>query len=509
MTAAADLGVPRAEAHQPVSATPASSHARTGRAILSFLGATGTVTGSTFLIDHDVVLTHAHLDHCAYLPALVREGFTGPVWCTHGTAALAAIVLRDSAHLFERDAEDARAGGWSKHDSPLPLYTSADVERAVSLLHPVAYDSPPRTGPGLELLLCRAGHILGSASVLLRAGDARVLFSGDLGRPHHDLPLPRADPPATDVVVVVVESTYGNRIHHPADPSHPVLAQAIGETVGRGGSVLIPAFAIDRTELVIHTLRHLMTAGDIPAVPVYLDSPMALAALAVYRGQDLGGELRSHVPQSVLDWSSLRLARSAEESKALNNPGRPCIVVSASGKASGGRVVHHLRSMLPHRRNTIVLTGYQAVGNRGRDLQDGARALKMMGGYVPVRAQIVTDDGFSVHADAGEIVDWLGKLPAPTDDRLRGPRRATGDTRPGRPRHRRAGLVCRRATPRGTGRAAMTNGRNPAHHRSPKDLPVDRTMREIAGGGHEIGDCVRVDVGQHRACGAGSRCWPG
>lgn len=412
---------------------------------LTFLGATGTVTGSKFLIDHgdartmvdcglyqgerkwrrlnwgpaparassiqNVVLTHAHLDHCGYLPALVREGFTGPVWCTEGTAALAAIVLRDSAHLLERDADDARQGGWSKHDPPLPLYTSADAERAISLLRPITYDTPVALAPDLEVHLTRAGHILGSASALLRAGQARVLFSGDLGRPQHELLLPRADPPATDVVVV--ESTYGDRAHPPTDPAHPVLAQAIRETVGRGGSVLIPAFAIDRTELVIHALRQLMERGDIPAVPVYLDSPMALAALEVYRNPSLAGELRPDTPQPPLDWSGLRLARSAEESKALNNPGRPCIIVSASGMASGGRVIHHLRWMLPHRQNTVVLTGYQAVGTRGRDLQEGARALKMMGGYVPVRAQVVTDDGFSVHADAGEVIDWLRRLPTP------------------------------------------------------------------------------------------------
>lgn len=413
--------------------------------VLTFLGAAGTVTGSKFLVDHggsrtmvdcglyqgerkwrrlnwgpapvdacsvqDVLLTHAHLDHCGYLPALVRAGFTGKVWCTEGTAALAAIVLRDSAHLLERDADDARQGGWSKHDPPLPLYTSDDAERAISLLHPVAYDTPTPLAPELEMLLTRAGHILGSASVLLRAGDARVLFSGDLGRPQHELLLPRADPPASDVVVV--ESTYGDRAHPPADPSHPGLAHAIRETVGRGGSVLIPAFAIDRTELVIHTLRRLMDSGDIPAVPIYLDSPMALAALEVYRRPGLAGELRPDIPQPPLDWSSLRLARTVEESKALNNPGRPCIIVSASGMLSGGRVIHHLREMLPHRRNTIVLTGYQAVGTRGRDLQEGARALKMMGGYVPVRAQIVTDDGFSVHADASEVLNWLRKLPSP------------------------------------------------------------------------------------------------
>lgn len=444
---ASNFSPARSETDQPVSGTPASSRARTAPTILTFVGAAGTVTGSKFLIDHggsramvdcglyqgerkwrrknwepspvrassiqDVVLTHAHLDHCGYLPALARQGFTGPVWCTEGTAALAEIILRDSAHLLERDADDARAGGWSKHDPPLPLYTSADAERAISLLRPVAYDTPTPLAPELELSLSRAGHILGSASALLWVGDARVLFSGDLGRPQHDLLLPRADPPGADVVVV--ESTYGDRDHPPADPAHPVMAQAIRETIGRGGSVIIPAFAIDRTELVLHTLRHLMDSGDIPSVPVYLDSPMALAALEVYRSPGLADELRPDIPQPPLDWSSLRLARSAEESKALNNPGRPCIIVSASGMASGGRVIHHLRWMLPHRRNTVILTGYQAVGTRGRDLQEGARALKMMGGYVPVRAQVVTDDGFSVHSDASETVAWLRNLPTPPE----------------------------------------------------------------------------------------------
>jgi metallo-beta-lactamase family protein len=417
-------------------------------ATLTFLGATGTVTGSKFLLESegrrtmvdcglyqgestwrrlnwkplpvdpesisDVVLTHAHLDHCGHLPALVRGGFAGPTWCTHGTAALASIVLRDSAHLQEEDAENARLGGFSRHDPPRPLYDAADAETAISSFKPVDYHQHCDLDSGVGLTLSRAGHILGSATALVTIGAGSVLFSGDLGRIRHPLLLPREAPPAARTIIV--ESTYGDRTH-PADGdiAHKILADTIRRTVRRGGSVLIPAFAVDRTELVLHALSQLTASGDIPALPVYVDSPMALAALDVYRSASMREELRPDLPARLVDLPNLHTAHTAQESMLLNEPQTPSIIISASGMATGGRVVHHLQHLLPDRRNTVVLTGYQAVGTRGRLLAEGATELKMYGGYVPVRAEVVVDHGFSVHADSTELLAWLRELPTPPE----------------------------------------------------------------------------------------------
>jgi metallo-beta-lactamase family protein len=414
-------------------------------ATLTFLGAAGTVTGSKFLLEQDgrrslvdcglyqgertwrrlnwqalpvsagsisdVVLTHAHLDHCGHLPALVREGFIGPTWCTPGTAALAAIVLRDSAYLQEEDAENARLWGFSRHDPPRPLYNAADAEKAITSFKPLDYHQHCALQSGAHLSFSRAGHILGSACALVTIGGGTVLFSGDLGRTRHPLLLAREAPPAARTVVI--ESTYGDRAH-PADGafSHEILAAAICRTVERGGSVLIPAFAVDRTELVLHALSQLAAAGEIPAIPVYVDSPMALAALDVYRSHSVGKDLRPGLPARLVDLPDLHTAHSAEESMRLNEPRTPSIIISASGMATGGRVVHHLMHLLPDPRHTVILTGYQALGTRGRALAEGATVLKMFGRYVPVRAEVVFDHGFSVHADATELLSWLQSLPA-------------------------------------------------------------------------------------------------
>lgn len=408
---------------------------------LTFLGGTGTVTGSRFLVEHGsrrllvecglyqglrdlrrqnwqpfgvdassldtVVITHAHLDHSGYLPRLVREGFRGPVLCTPDTAELVAIVLRDSAHLQEEDAAYAQRAGYSKHHPPLPLYDSADAEKAIALLSPVPFDQQAPVDGG-SVVLRPAGHILGSATALVEVGGRRVLFSGDLGRPTHPLLRPPAAPPATDTVVV--ESTYGNRTHPPADLA--VLAGAVRRTVRRGGVVLVPAFAVDRTEVVLVALDRLRQAGDIPAVPVFVDSPMALESLRVYRCALREGrpDVRPDV-RGALDLGDVLEVRSPEESAELNEPRFPCIVVSASGMATGGRVVHHLRHQLPDSRNTVILTGFQAAGTRGRDLLDGARQLKMHGRYVPVRAEVVDVPDFTCHADADELVAWLRRVP--------------------------------------------------------------------------------------------------
>ena len=411
---------------------------------LTFLGGAETVTGSKFLLEHEgtramvdcglfqgerrwrrqnweplelepagiahVMLTHCHLDHCGYLPALVRAGYDGPIWMSEGTQALTEIVLRDSALLQERDAEDARRDGYSRHDPPLPLYTAADAEQAIRQFRTLRFDDDVELAGDVGVRLTRAGHVLGSASVSVRLGGADVLFSGDLGRASHPLLRPRAVPPAARTVVV--ESTYGDRTHlEPQGEPHAALADVVRRTVRRGGSVLIPAFAVDRTELVLLVLSELMRDGRIPEVPVFVDSPMALAVLDVYRRPETRSELRDGVVPELVHLPHLEAARTPEESMRLNDPRMPCIIISASGMATGGRVVHHLRHLLPDRRNAVVLTGYQAVGTRGRALIDGAHEIKMHGRYLPVRAEIVQDEEFSVHADADELMQWLRSLP--------------------------------------------------------------------------------------------------
>jgi metallo-beta-lactamase family protein len=415
---------------------------------LTFLGAVGTVTGSRFLVEgadgrvlvdaglyqgvaelrrrnwapsdvdpaglDAVVVTHAHLDHCGYLPKLVKDGFTGPIVCTPQTAELVAIVLRDSAHLQEEDAAYANSEGFSRHRPALPLYDRDDVERTLPLLAPVDYLERRVLAHGMAVTLRPAGHILGSSTATLEVDGVRVLFSGDLGRPHHPLLLPPADPPDADVIVV--ESTYGAREH--PEPDDDLLADTVRRTAGRGGTVLIPAFAVDRTELVLLELERLRKAGRIPDLPVYVDSPMALAALDVYRHATRagGGHVRPDLHRADLfDLPMVHRVREAGESMELNKPDYPCIVVSASGMATGGRVVHHLRHQLPDQRNTVVLTGYQAEGTRGQQLLNGARQVKMHGRYVPVRAEIVQVADFSVHADASELVAWLGRAPRTPD----------------------------------------------------------------------------------------------
>jgi metallo-beta-lactamase family protein len=420
------------------------------RPTVTVLGAAGTVTGSKFLVQAPpgasgrrarvlvdaglyqglrelrrrnwaafpvppasldaVLLTHAHLDHCGYLPALRRGGFTGPVLCTAATAELVAIVLRDSAHLQEEDARYAAEHGTSRHARPRPLYDDDDVEETLPLLRPVPFGEPVQVVPGVTATFRRAGHVLGSASVLLEAAGRRLLVSGDLGRPHHPVLLPPE--PAPHAHTVLVESTYGDR-HHEATEGR--LVEAVRSTLARGGTVLVPAFAVDRTEIVLHVLREAVLRGELPQVPVYVDSPMALAALEVYRRalhegvgagpSDVRPELRDGC--DPFDPGDLREVHDVRGSIALNAPGFPCVVVSASGMGTGGRVVHHLAEQLPDPRNTVVLVGFQAEGTRGRRLLDGERALKMLGRYVPVRAEVVDVPDFSVHADADELLEWL------------------------------------------------------------------------------------------------------
>ena len=415
---------------------------------LTFVGGAGTVTGSKYLITHDqrrflvdagvfqgerelrdlnwrpfpvppasistILITHAHTDHVGYLAVLVRDGFDGDVLATAATCELAAIVLRDSAFLAERDAEHAASHGYSRHDPPLPLFTSADVERTLGHFVDVDYDSDVDLGGGVTARWTRAGHILGSASIRVETPDSSILFSGDLGRATHPVLRSREIPPGADTVLV--ESTYGAREHlEPSGPEHEPLADLIRRTARRGGSVLIPAFAVDRTEVVLQALTGLLRDGRIPELPVYVNSPMALAALHVYRDPRHATELRPDLDvASFVDLPRLQEVRTTEESIALNHPKMPSIIISSSGMATGGRVLHHLEHLLPEGRNAVVLAGYQASGTRGRALLDGATHLKMHGRQIAVRAEVLSDEEFSVHADASELLDWLAALtPAP------------------------------------------------------------------------------------------------
>ncbi len=410
---------------------------------LTALGGAGTVTGSRFLLASGsrrvlvdcglfqgtrelrqrnwepfaidpskldaVVVTHAHLDHCGYLPRLARAGFRGPVHVTHDTGRLMAVVLPDSARLLEEEAGHANEYGHSRHDPALPLYTESDAWDALDLLVSTPFSESVTIADDVNLRFEQAGHILGSASAHLTLdGAIEIVFSGDLGRANH----PLLEPPDPVGVAdwVVVESTYGDRSHTEEDPVEE-FAAVIARTVDRNGTVIVPAFAVDRTEVILFHLRRLSAAGRLPDVPVYVDSPMALDALAIYRSaikegaSDLRGGIRADA--QVFDIPRLEAIRDTESSKRISGLTSPSIIIAGSGMASGGRVLHHLDRCLPDPRHSVVLVGFQAVGSRGRQLVDGADAVKIHGHYVRVRAEICDLGGFSVHADADDLLEWL------------------------------------------------------------------------------------------------------
>lgn len=413
--------------------------------IVRFLGGAGSVTGSKFLIGAGddrvlvdcglfqggkelrlrnwarfpvspasidaVVLTHAHLDHVGHLPMLVREGFRGVVTSTVGTRALAGIVLPDAGRLQEREADQANRLGYSRHHPAQPLYTERDAERAIERVRTARFDERIEVAGDISVRFRPAGHILGSASIEVVTPDATVLFTGDLGRPEH--PVLRAPAPPVAADAIVLESTYGDRGHQNDD----VVARfgaAIARTASRGGIVVIPAFAVDRTEVVLYHLRRLMQHGIVPRLPVYADSPMALTALDVYRRALVAGDpqFRADLGPDPFDIGNLIQARSVEESEALNDIRDPAIIVSASGMATGGRVLYHLARLLPDARNTVILPGFQVDGTRGRALAAGAQALKIHGRYVRLRAEVVYLPGLSAHADADDMLSWLGQTPS-------------------------------------------------------------------------------------------------
>jgi metallo-beta-lactamase family protein len=350
---------------------------------------------------------------------LVRDGFAGPVFASQGTAALAGIVLPDCGHLQEEEADYANRRGFSKHRPALPLYTEQDAQHALERIDGRRFGEEVEVAPGVHVTFRPAGHILGSSVVSVRLadhGDRTVVFSGDLGRDHH----PVLEPPAPigRAEVVVVESTYGNR-HHDDATGLTRFADTIRDTLRRGGTVLIPAFAVDRTEVVLFRLRELVASGEVPSVPVFVDSPMALRALRTYReaiaagAADIDPALGG--PDDPFDPGHLVEIHDVEESKALARNDFPSIIVSASGMATGGRVLHHLARLLPDRRNAVILPGYQAAGTRGRLLAEGATELKLLGRYVRVRARVVALGSFSIHADADELVRWVATASPPPE----------------------------------------------------------------------------------------------
>jgi len=369
----------------------------------------------TFPVDpstiQSVILSHAHLDHCGYLPALVRHGFAGPVHCSPNTAELVPIILRDSARLQAEDTAWARKKGFSRHAAPESLYGIEDAERAISMLRPVEFGVGFHPAEGVTASLAHGGHILGSSTVTITdtTRDRTVVFSGDLGRGNHPLLSPPAPP--CDADAIVVESTYGNREHDDVEAEMDEMAAAITRTLKRGGTVLIPAFAVDRTEVLLAALRGLQDQQRIPVVPIHVDSPMALAGLRVYVTAIQNGdpELNSAIVAEgpdAIDLPNLHEATTPQQSMALDQGGAR-IIVSASGMGSGGRVTHHLKALLPDRDNAVLLVGFQATGTPGRMLLEGAHEIKIHGKYVPVRAEIVEIEAFSVHADASELIDWL------------------------------------------------------------------------------------------------------
>jgi metallo-beta-lactamase family protein len=429
-------------------------------AYLQFLGAAGTVTGSKHLINTSgdgagkdglqvlidcgmfqgqkewrlrnwqdtpvpareieaVILTHAHLDHCGWIPRLVKEGFHGAIYATPPTIDLCSVVLPDSGHLQEEEARYHNKKGTSKHKPALPLYTREEAEDSLKLFQPVEFHQMRELSAGLSFRLVPAGHILGSAmvEVLLRESGAtrKLLFTGDVGR----VPLQSTAPgrvvhagpePGEDPRLLVMESTYGNRVHPPEDV-RPELAKLITDTVHRGGSIVVPAFAVERTQKFIFMLKELMETGQAPRIPVFVDSPMAIRAVEIFMKHvsEFNQEACALIDKfgSPMNWQGFDFAAKQEESRAINEVRYPCIIVSSSGMVTGGRVLHHLMLRLPDPRNQVIFIGFQAPGTRGATIKSGARSVRIFSQEVAIRAQIAALEQFSDHADTQELLRWL------------------------------------------------------------------------------------------------------
>lgn len=432
-------------------------------AYIQFLGAAGTVTGSKHLVNTSsdsaggfqmlidcgmfqgakewrernwqptpvpareidaVILTHAHLDHCGWIPRLVREGFHGPIYATPSTIDLCGIILPDSGHLQEEDANFYNRHNKSKHHPALPLYTLAEAEASLKYFSPVDFEETRHLSPEVSFRFARAAHILGSSMVELTLNvngqSRRLLFTGDIGRVRNNNSAPgkvvRSGPTEGETAdVLVMESTYGNR-QHPTDDPRPKLAEIIRQTVQRGGSVIVPAFAVERTQKFVFMLKDLMESGQLPRIPVYCDSPMAIKAVEVFlkHKEECTDETCRLIKQygSPLQWPGFTFASTSEESKKINATNFPSIIVSSSGMVTGGRILHHLMQRLPDPKNTVIFIGFQAPGTRGFTIKSGAPEVRIFGETVPIRAQIATLEQFSDHADTPELLEWLHTFPS-------------------------------------------------------------------------------------------------
>ena len=422
---------------------------------LTFLGAAGCVTGSKYLVEAAgkrllvdcglfqgsnelkdrnwkplpvdpkaidyAVLTHAHLDHTGWLPVLVKDGYRGAIFANPATIELTEILLKDSAHLQQEDTEHAKSKKYSRHAEPQSLYTPDDVDPVLKQLKTMPRSGGSDISPEFHVSSFDAGHILGSSSLELTITEGGkkivVVFSGDIGRYGQPI-LKEPATPLSKADVLICESTYGDREHQEGDPAE-LLAQTVNRVVKRGGSIVIPAFAIGRTQTFMYYLRQLEDQQRIPRLPVYVDSPMALSATDLYVKHKEDHDLEfvreegSDGKGDPLNVHEFHLTRLAEESKAINNVKTPCIIISASGMVSGGRVLHHMVQRLPDAKNAVILAGFQAEGTRGRALQEGAKTLSIFGQAVPVCAEIVEMGQFSAHAGKSELLRWLNALPAP------------------------------------------------------------------------------------------------
>ena len=412
---------------------------------ITFLGGAGTVTGSKYLVQHDgkrllvdcglfqgykqlrlrnwaplpvppdqihaVLLTHGHLDHSGYMPLLAKEGFTGHVYASRGTRDLCRILWPDSGHIQEEDAAFANRHGFSKHAPALPLYTRQDALDALPLLKAVEFDKTITPMPGWKATFSPAGHILGASSILLEVAGRRILFSGDLGRPDDLVMSPPDAAPRADTVLI--ESTYGDRIH-PKEDIPGELAPALQRVAKRGGVAVVPVFAVGRAQALLHAIHLLKMKGELPtSLPVFLDSPMAVHTTHLF--EDHPGEHRlSHQDSRALTRTAT-MVNSTDESKALASRHGPMVILSASGMATGGRVLHHLEHYAGNHRNMIILTGYQAPGTRGATLASGAKSLRIHGRDVEVNAEVVQLESASAHADANQLLAWLRTMPEPPD----------------------------------------------------------------------------------------------
>jgi len=433
-------------------------------AYIQFLGAAGTVTGSKHLINSSfegdgkkgiqvlvdcglfqgqkewrernwkelpvpadeidaVILTHAHLDHCGWIPRLVKEGFKGPIFATSATIDLCGIILPDSGHLQEEDAAFYNKIKKSKHDPALPLYTFDEAQECMQYFRAVQVGQNVQISPELSFRFVPAAHILGSCmaevSLTIRGESRRLLFTGDIGRVRDQTTAPgkvvHSGPKEGEIAdLMVMESTYGNRVHPHTDP-RPELAQVIQQTVARGGSMVVPAFAVERTQKFVFMLKEMMEAGQIPRLPVFCDSPMAIKAVEIYlkHEEDYTAEARALIRKygSPLEWPGFTFASTADESKKINEVHYPTIIISSSGMVTGGRILHHLAQRLPDPKNTVLFIGFQAPGTRGFTIKSGAREVKIFGDFVQIRAQIAVLEQFSDHADPPELLEWLHTFP--------------------------------------------------------------------------------------------------